>query len=147
VVAGGLSHVRIAQRCSRGSLISGATAPLDARRLVRVAPGSVPVEAAAEIRIQVGAALQQFALMNAILAELSGTPLLKRCATIGAASGGVVGAIVGLIVGLLANPATAWFAIFELGIPAAIAGWLVGSIAALTVTATRRIKHSSPPCP
>jgi ABC-type uncharacterized transport system permease subunit len=59
----------------------------------------------------------------------------------------VIGAIVGLIVGLNANPATAWFAVFELGIPAAIAGSLVGCIAALTVTAARRIKRSSPPSP
>ena len=39
---------------------------------------------------------------------------------------GSLGAAVGLIVGLLANPATAWFAIFELGLPAAMIGGLLG---------------------
>jgi ABC-type uncharacterized transport system permease subunit len=71
--------------------------------------------------------------------------LYWRCATLGAATGGVIGAIVGLIIGLYANPVTAWFALFELGIPAFIAGGLVGCIAALTVAAARRIKRSTMP--
>jgi riboflavin transporter FmnP len=54
---------------------------------------------------------------------------------------GVIGAIVGLVVGLLAYPPTAWFAVFELGVPAAIAGGVVGLVAALIVTAGRRIKR------
>jgi ABC-type uncharacterized transport system permease subunit len=57
----------------------------------------------------------------------------------------VIGAIVGLIIGLDANPATAWFAVFELGIPAGIAGGLVGCVAALILAAARRIKRSTMP--
>lgn len=68
-------------------------------------------------------------------------PLPARCAIAGAASVGVIGAIVGLVVGLLAYPPTAWFAVFELGVPAAIAGGVVGLVAALIVTAGRRIKR------
>jgi len=37
-----------------------------------------------------------------------------------------VGGVVGLVVGLRVNPSTAWFAIFELGIPSSILGGLVG---------------------
>jgi ABC-type uncharacterized transport system permease subunit len=55
---------------------------------------------------------------------------------------GIIGTIVGLIVGLLANPLTAWFAMFELGIPAAIAGGVVSLIAALILTAGREIKKT-----
>jgi hypothetical protein len=55
----------------------------------------------------------------------------------------VIGALAGLILGLDANPATAWFAIFELGIPAFIAGGLVGCIGALIVTAARWITRST----
>jgi hypothetical protein len=54
---------------------------------------------------------------------------------------GVIGAIVGLVVGLVAYPPTAWFAVFELGVPAAIAGGVVGLVAALIVAAGRRIKR------
>lgn len=83
--------------------------------------------------------------MNAVRAELRRWSLLKRCATLGAVAGGVIGAIAGLIIGLDANPATAWFAVFEVGIPAGIAGGLVGCVAALIAAATRRIKRSTMP--
>lgn len=39
---------------------------------------------------------------------------------------GAIGAVVGLVVGLDANPRTAWFAVFEAGIPGAIVGAVVG---------------------
>ncbi len=83
--------------------------------------------------------------MNALRAELRRWSVLKRGATLGAATGGLIGAIVGLILGLDANPATAWFAVFEVGIPAGIAGGLVGCIAALIVLAALRIKRSNMP--
>jgi hypothetical protein len=63
----------------------------------------------------------------------------------GAVSGGVIGGIVGLIIGLGVNPATAWFAVFELGVPASIAGALAGGAIALIMTAARWIKHSVTP--
>jgi hypothetical protein len=55
---------------------------------------------------------------------------------------GVIGAIVGLVVGLIAYAPTAWFAVFELGVPAAIAGGILGLVAALIVTAARLIKRT-----
>jgi hypothetical protein len=52
--------------------------------------------------------------------------LMWRWAARGAAAAGLVGGVVGLVVGLRVHPPTAWFAIFELGLPAAIVGGLVG---------------------
>ncbi len=89
--------------------------------------------------------MQQFVPMNAIRAELRRWSVLERCATLGVATGGVIGAIAGLIIGLDANPATAWFAVFEVCIPAGIAAGLVGCIAALIVLAARWIKRSTMP--
>lgn len=57
---------------------------------------------------------------------LRARPLISRWAAIGALSAGLVGGVVGLVVGLRVNPATAWFAIFELGIPSSILGGIVG---------------------
>jgi ABC-type uncharacterized transport system permease subunit len=68
-------------------------------------------------------------------------PPSVRWAIIGAASAGVIGAIVGLVVGLFAYAPTAWFAMFELGIPAAVVGGLIGLFGGLIVTACRRIKR------
>jgi hypothetical protein len=65
------------------------------------------------------------------------TPL--RWAATGAVIAGIVGGIVGLVLGLLAHPATAWFAVFELGIPASVLGGLVGLVAgAIAATVARR---------
>ena len=61
-----------------------------------------------------------------------------RWAGVGVALGFVGGGIVGLVVGLDANPSTAWFAVFEVGIPSAIVGGslgLVGGTIATGVTA------------
>jgi hypothetical protein len=69
--------------------------------------------------------------------------LLERWTTVGAVSGGVIGAIVGLIIGLGVRAATAWFAAFELGVPAAIGGGFVGCIAALIAIAGRRVMSSA----
>ncbi len=52
-----------------------------------------------------------------------------RWAAIGVVSAGLIGGIAGLVVGIMAHPATAWFATFELGIPSAVAGGLVGLVA------------------
>lgn len=80
--------------------------------------------------------------VNAILTDLRCMPLLQRCATVGTVSGGLVGAIAGLIIGLSTHAATAWFALFELGIPAGVVGGLAGLIAALMVMGGRRIRRS-----
>jgi hypothetical protein len=50
---------------------------------------------------------------------------------------------VGLVVGLTAHWETAWFAIFEAGIPAGAVGGLLGVVAALIVTAAHRIRGNN----
>lgn len=60
--------------------------------------------------------------MRALLAEIAAKPLIQRFATIGVVAGAVIGGIGGLIRGLEVHPATAWFAIVELGVPVAMAG-------------------------
>jgi hypothetical protein len=56
---------------------------------------------------------------------------------IGAAGGGIFGGVGGLVVGLQANPRTAWFAIFELGIPSAILGGVIGLVCGLMLCLIR----------
>jgi len=70
------------------------------------------------------------------------SPLPERWAVVGAASVGMIGAIVGLVRGLSVWAPTAPFAVVELGLPAAIAGGVVGLIAGVVVVAGRRIKRS-----
>jgi ABC-type uncharacterized transport system permease subunit len=77
--------------------------------------------------------------VNIVPAALGRTALPARWAIAGATSAGVIGGIVGLFVGLSVQAATAWFAVFELGVPAALAGGVVGLVAALIVRAGRRI--------
>ena len=54
---------------------------------------------------------------------------LTKWTAIGAGSAGFVGGVVGLILGLRTYPPTAWFAIFEIGIPATIVGAIAGLVA------------------
>jgi hypothetical protein len=85
--------------------------------------------------------------VSGLLADLAARALIHRCATIGVVAGSVVGGIGGLIRGLEVHPATAWFAVIELGVPVAIAGWLFGLCCGLLATAARRIKRrgAAPP--
>lgn len=83
--------------------------------------------------------------MNAIAVELRGMPLIARWVTVGAASASVIGGLVGLVVGLFAYAPTAWFAVFELGVPAGVVGGVVGLIGALILTAGRRISRRITP--
>lgn len=85
--------------------------------------------------------------VRALLAEIAAKPLIQRCATIGVISGAVIGGIGGLIRGLEVHPATAWFAVFELGAPVGIAGWLLGLCCGLVIATTRRIKRHRPARP
>jgi hypothetical protein len=84
-------------------------------------------------------------VMNAIAIELRGMPLIARWVTAGAASASVIGGIVGLVVGLFAYAPTAWFAVFELGVPAGVVGGIVGLIGALILTTGRRIRRRITP--
>jgi hypothetical protein len=83
--------------------------------------------------------------MNAIGVELRSRPLISRWVIVGAASASIIGGIVGLLVGLSVYAPTAWFAVFELGLPAGIVGGLIGLVAALIMTAGHRIKRHITP--
>ncbi|HEY5249462.1 MAG TPA: hypothetical protein VIJ15_13545 [Dermatophilaceae bacterium] len=72
-------------------------------------------------------------------------PPLARFVVVGAVSLGVVGGIVGLIVGLFAYPPTAWFAVFEVGIPGAIAGAIVGLLVGVVAIRIRNQAHRQHP--
>jgi hypothetical protein len=62
-------------------------------------------------------------------------------AIFGAIAAGVIGGITGLIVGLFVYAPTAWFAAFELGIPAFLAGGAAGLLAGTIGATARRIRH------
>jgi hypothetical protein len=65
----------------------------------------------------------------------------------GAVIAGLVGAVVGLVLGLRAHPATAWFAVVEVGLPAAVVGAVVGGAAGAIATAFGRTDLEAPPSP
>jgi hypothetical protein len=88
--------------------------------------------------------------MAAVLARLAARkpplpigPLTSRFAAIGAASVGVVGGVVGLVIGIEANPRTAWFAVLEVGIPAAILGGLFGLCTGALLSLGRRLDRGT----
>jgi hypothetical protein len=63
--------------------------------------------------------------------DLSGLPIPLRTALLGGAGAAALGGIVGLVLGLRAYPPTAWFAIVEVAVPAALLGSGVGLVAGL----------------
>lgn len=65
--------------------------------------------------------------------------LPARWMVIGAAAACAIGGFAGLLIGLSVHPATAWFAVFELGVPAGVAGGVVGLFAGLLVAGARRL--------
>jgi hypothetical protein len=66
-------------------------------------------------------------------------PLPGRFALCGGLAAAFVGAVAGLIVGLHVHPATAWFAVFELGFPAGILGALAGGVVGCVVAAVAAV--------
>jgi hypothetical protein len=64
-------------------------------------------------------------------------PVLTRFFVVGAVCTGAAGCVAGLVIGLLVYPKTAWFGIFELGIPAAVVGGIVGLVSGSVVFAVR----------
>jgi hypothetical protein len=64
--------------------------------------------------------------------------LPARWAGIGAAVAGLLGGGAGLVVGLGVNPRTAWFAVFEVGMPATVVGALVGLVGGTITLGARR---------
>jgi hypothetical protein len=79
--------------------------------------------------------------MKSFADALRGLPMLGRWVILGALIAGVTGGVVGLVVGLFAYPPTAPVAVVELGYPAALAGALVGLVAAMTAATASRIRR------
>lgn len=73
---------------------------------------------------------------------IHGLPLPARWALVAAATLGIVGAVAGLVIGLGVYEPTAPFAIVELGVPAALAGGILGLAAGMAVTANRRFRRN-----
>ena len=67
--------------------------------------------------------------------------IVARCAAIGAIAGSAIGSVAGLVIGLIAYPPTAFFAIFEAGIPATIVGTALGLIVGAVAVLVRRIRR------
>lgn len=55
-------------------------------------------------------------------------PLATRYVVGGALVAGSAGCVAGLVIGLVVYAPTAWFATFEVGVPAAIAGAVLGLV-------------------
>jgi hypothetical protein len=70
---------------------------------------------------------------------IRGLPVVPRHAAVGALLLGGAGAVAGLVVGLLAYPPTAVVAIFEVGVPAAVVGALLGSVSGCFALFYRRV--------
>lgn len=66
----------------------------------------------------------------------------EKGALIGAVCVGILGALAGLAWGLMVYPPTAWFAVFEAGLPAMIVGAALGAFVGLAVRAYARPKES-----
>ena len=79
--------------------------------------------------------------MSTLRSLLAAMPLVARFAVVGSTSALVVGGLVGLVLGLIAYPATAWFAVVEVGIPAGVLGALGGLLVGGAVVAVRKITH------
>jgi hypothetical protein len=62
----------------------------------------------------------------ALRSMFTNLPVAVSAMIIGAVVLGVLGGLVGLVVGLRTNPATAWFAVLEVGVPAGVVGWVLG---------------------
>lgn len=59
-------------------------------------------------------------------------------AVVGAFTFALVGGFVGLLVGLSVHPAAAWFAMFEMAVPASIIGFVAGLVCGLIVEGVRK---------
>ena len=69
-------------------------------------------------------------------------PVPTRFAVIGTLTLGIAGGITGLVVGLFAYPPTAWAAVAEVGVPAALLGCLAGFFVGFLVLAVRRTRKA-----
>ena len=70
-------------------------------------------------------------------------PSPPRWTATGAIVLGILGGLAGLIIGLIVHPPTAWAALFELGIPAAAAGGILGIAVDLVAWLGNRLRRGS----
>lgn len=74
-----------------------------------------------------------------IRSQVAAMPVIPRFAVVGSAAAFLLGALIGLVIGLFAYPPTAWFALFELGVPAGILGAVIGALVGFVTAAVQRI--------
>jgi hypothetical protein len=55
---------------------------------------------------------------------------------------GMVGCFAGLIIGLIVHPPTAWFGLFEVGIPAGLVGGMLGLVSGFVTMGFRAVRSS-----
>jgi ABC-type uncharacterized transport system permease subunit len=79
--------------------------------------------------------------MMSARSQLVATPVIPRFAIVGLTVAGVLGGLVGLVLGLRAHPATAWFAVLEVGVPAALVGAVLGLFVGLLTVAVQRTSN------
>ncbi|MGH3495897.1 MAG: hypothetical protein ACRDP1_00320 [Nocardioidaceae bacterium] len=79
--------------------------------------------------------------MKALCRAVAALPTVPRSVLLGAVIAGAGGAVVGLVIGLHAYAPTAWFAIIEVGLPAALCGAFAGLMVGWLLTAWRRVRH------
>jgi hypothetical protein len=70
--------------------------------------------------------------------DLRAHPSPRNCGLAATMLAGGAGAIAGLVVGLHVHVATAWAAMFEIGIPAAVAGGMTGFLVGCVLAVARR---------
>jgi ABC-type uncharacterized transport system permease subunit len=79
--------------------------------------------------------------MASARSRLAALPPVQRLAVTGAAVAALLGGLVGLVLGLYAYPATAWFAVLEVGVPAAIVGAALGAVVGVLRLLARRLRE------
>ena len=79
--------------------------------------------------------------MSGFRSALRGLPFPVRLAVAGAALLGSLGGIAGLVVGLRVHASTAWAATFEVGVPAAVLGAMLGLAFGSVAAVSRRWHH------
>ena len=72
---------------------------------------------------------------------LAAIPVIALCAVVGSAAAFILGGLVGLVLGLRAYPPTAWVAVFEVGIPAAFCGAVLGFVVGVIAFGVEKISH------
>ena len=79
--------------------------------------------------------------LRSMVHELARWQLPLRMVFYGALATGLAGCVAGLVIGLFVYAPTAWFATFEVGIPAAIMGSILGLVAGTLIVAVQTIRR------